>query len=136
MGKRFVCHKISEGIAIAEALISSDDIMFYLIEPESGIVIEPAHALEGKCMAGKILIFPSGKGSSVVQADGLFQLNKQNNMPAAMIIQYPETVLVSSAIIMDIPMVDKVEPEFYKTVKDGDRILVNADEGYIEILDK
>ena len=87
-------------------------------------------------MAVKILIFPSGKGSSVVQADGLFQLNKQNNMPAAMIIQYPETVLVSSAIIMDIPMVDKVEPEFYETVKDGDRILVNADEGYIERLDK
>lgn len=136
MGKRFVCHKISEGKAIAEALISSDDIMFYLIEPESGIVIEPAHALEGKCMAGKILIFPGGKGSSVVQADGLFQLNKQNNMPAAMIIQYPETVLVSSAIIMDIPMVDKVEPEFYETVRDGDHILVNADEGYIEILDK
>ena len=51
-----------------------------------------------------------------------------------MIIQYPETVLVSSAIIMDIPMVDKVDPEFYKKVKDGDTVLVNADEGYVEIM--
>ena len=84
-------------------------------------------------MAGKILIFPGGKGSSVVQADGLFQLNKNGNMPKAMIIQYPETVLVSSAIIMDIPMVDKVDPEFYKIVKDGDTVLVNAEEGYVEI---
>ena len=70
----------------------------------------------------------------MVQADGLFQLNKNGNMPKAMIIQYPETVLVSSAIIMDIPMVDKVDPEFYKKVKDGDTVLVNADEGYVEIM--
>jgi len=52
-----------------------------------------------------------------------------------MIIQYPETVLISSAIIMEIPMVDKVEEEFYNTVKDGDRIIINADESYIEIID-
>lgn len=135
MGRKFKCHKISEGTAKAEALVSADDIMFYLIDPKTGVVIEPSHALEGKSMAGKILIFPSGKGSSVVQADGLFQLNKEGNMPKAMIIQYPETVLVSSAIIMDIPMVDKVDKEFYETIKNGDRIFVDADAGVIEILD-
>lgn len=134
MGKKYQCHKISEGVIEGEALISKDDIMFYLIDPKTGVVIEPAHDLEGKSMAGKILIFPSGKGSSVVQADGLFQLNKEGNMPKAMIIQYPETVLVSSAIIMDIPMVDKVEADFYKEIKDGDRIRVNANEGTIEII--
>ena len=48
--------------------------------------------------------------------------------------QYPETVLVSSAIIMDIPMVDKVDPAFYEDIKSGDEIIVNADEGYIEII--
>ena len=131
---RFKCHKISEGIAEAEALISEDDMCFYLIDPKTGNVIEPSHALYGTSMAKKILIFPSGKGSSVVQADGLFQLNKEGNMPKAMIIRFPETVLVSSAIIMDVPMVDKVEEAFYETVKNGDRLIVNADEGYIEIL--
>ena len=134
MGKRYSCHKISEGNADGEALVSLDDIMFYLIKPETGVVIEPSHDLYGKSMAKKILIFPSGKGSSVVQADGLFQLNKNGNMPKAMIIQYPETVLVSSAIIMDIPMVDKVDPAFYEDIKSGDEIIVNADEGYIEII--
>ena len=134
MGKRYSCHKISEGKADGEALVSLDDIMFYLIKPETGVVIEPSHDLYGKSMAKKILIFPSGKGSSVVQADGLFQLNKNGNMPKAMIIQYPETVLVSSAIIMDIPMVDKVDPAFYEDIKSGDEIIVNADEGYMEII--
>ena len=41
----------------------------------------------------------------------------KNNAPKAMIIQRPETVLVASAIIMEIPMVDKVEEEFYKIIK-------------------
>ncbi|MGL4606660.1 MAG: aconitase X swivel domain-containing protein [Eubacteriaceae bacterium] len=134
MKKIFKCHKISEGFAEGEVVVSQDNIMFYLIDPETGIMIEKAHDIEGKSMANKILIFPSGKGSSVVQADGLYQLNAKGNSPSGMIIQFPETVLVSSAIIMEIPMVDKVETAFYETVKDGDRIRLDADQGIIEIL--
>lgn len=132
--KQYTCHKISEGCAEAEAVVSEDRIMFYLMNPETGEVIEKAHSLEGKTVGRKILIFPGGKGSSVVQADGLYQLKMHNNMPAAMIVQYPETVLVSSAIIMEVPMVDRVDPEFYREVKDGDRVRVDADRGMIEIL--
>ncbi len=134
MGKQYKCHKISEGVAEAEAIVSKDSIMFYLIDPATGVVIEKAHDLEGKSMANKILIFPGGKGSSVVQADGLYQLNAKGNSPAGMIIQNPETVLVSSAIIMEIPMVDKVDAAFYEEIKDGDRVRIDADHGYVEIL--
>ena len=133
-GKIFKCHKISEGCIEGEVIISKDDVMFYLIKPETGEVIEPEHDLENKIISNKILIFPSGKGSSVVQADGLYQLKMKNNAPKAMIIQRPETVLVASAIIMEIPMVDKVEEEFYKIVKNGDRIRLDATNGKIEIL--
>ena len=132
---RFTCHKISEGKAKGQAVISQDNMCFYRIYPESGVVMEKAHSLEGKSVARKVLIFPGGKGSSVVQADGLYQLIMHQNMPAAMIIQFPEPVLVSSAIIMEVPLVDRVDPAFYKMVKDGDTIVVNADEGYIEILE-
>ncbi len=31
-------------------------------------------------------------------------------------------------------MVDRLPAEFYETVKDGDTVVVNADEGYVEIL--
>ena len=132
---RFTCHKISEGKAKGQAVISQDNMCFYRIYPESGVVMEKAHSLEGKSVARKVLIFPGGKGSSVVQADGLYQLNMHQNMPAAMIIQFTEPVLVSSAIIMEVQLVDRVDPAFYKMVKDGDTIVVNADEGYIEILE-
>ena len=55
-------------------------------------------------------------------------------MPAALIIQDPDPVIVAGTIIMELPMVDRLPAEFYETVKDGDTVVVNADEGYVEIL--
>ena len=96
---------------------------------------EKNHHLEGRSIAKKVLLFPGGKGSSVVQQDGLYHLDRFHNMPAALIIQDPDPVLVAGAIIMELPMVDKVDPAFYDIIKDGDTVLVNADEGYVEIAD-
>ena len=50
-------------------------------------------------------------------------------MPAALIVQDPDPVLVAGAIIMEIPMVDRLPQEFYDAVKDGDGnyTLPNAD---------
>lgn len=134
MAKRFSCHKISGGKAQSDAIISSERIMFYQVRPEDGVMEEKNHILEGRSIAKKVLIFPGGKGSSVVQQDGLYHLDRFNNMPSALIIQQPDTVLVAGAIIMELPMVDKVEPAFYDAVKDGDIVAVNADEGFVEIL--
>lgn len=134
MAKTYKCHKISEGCVEAEVTISKDDIMFYLIRPEDGVMIEPAHDLNGRTMSKKILMFPSGKGSSVVQADGLFQLMKNDNNPLGMIVQRPETVLVTSAIVFEIPMVDKVDPKFYEDVKEGDIVRLDATNEEITIL--
>jgi predicted aconitase with swiveling domain len=133
--KVFSCHKIAEGVGEGEVIISKDEIMFYLVRPETGEVFEKAHDIEGKSVAKKALVFPGGKGSSVVQSDGLYQLMMRQNQPAAMIIENAETVLVAGAIIMEIPTVDRVDPDFYKTVKNGDRIRVDANNATITILD-
>ena len=95
--KSFSCHKISDGRAQGPALISTDDLCFYLVDPQTGTIIEDGHAAQGRSVAGKVLIFPSGKGSSVVQADGLYQLKMQGREPKAMIIRHPDTVLVATA---------------------------------------
>ena len=134
MAKRFSCHKISDGKAQSDAIISQDRIMFYQVRPEDGMMEEKNHCLEGRIIAKKILVFPGGKGSSVVQQDGLYHLDRFHNMPAALIVQNPDPVLVAGAIIMEIPMVDRLPPEFYEAVRDGDTVAFNADEGYVEIL--
>jgi predicted aconitase with swiveling domain len=127
------CRKISEGRAQGEVIISKDSVCFYLVEPETGVVVEKNHDIEGKSIAGKILVMPSGKGSSVVQADGLYKLAQNNMAPKAMIIEHADTVLVSGAIVMEVPMVHKVEKAFYELIKDGDEIEINSDMGYIRI---
>lgn len=133
MGTKFSCKKISEGRVEGRVIVSKDAVCYYLIEPETGKVVERNHDLEGRNIAGKILVMPSGKGSSVVQADGLFKLAKYNKSPLAMIIEHADPVLVSSAIIFEVPMVHKVDPEFYKQIKDGDMIILDATNGFIEI---
>jgi len=40
---------------------------------------------------------------------------------------------VASAIIMEVPLVDKVEPGFYAAVTDGVEVEVDADNGLIVV---
>lgn len=131
MEKLFECHKISEGSARGEVLFSNDPFCFYLVDPKTGVVIEKQHCLYGQSIAGKVLVFPNGKGSSVVQADGMYQLKMNGKEPKAMVIANPDTTLVASAIIMETPMVDRVDPAFYSEVKTGDSVLIDADAGII-----
>jgi len=127
------CRKIAEGKAEGEVIISADAICFYLVQPETGVVIEKNHSLEGQSIAGKILVIPSGKGSSVVQADGLYKLMKHNKSPKGMIVEFPDPVLVSSAIVMEIPTVMKVEKKFYEHIRSGDYIQIDADQETVTI---
>jgi predicted aconitase with swiveling domain len=127
------CRKINDGKVEGEALITKDRINFYLVDPESGNIIEEGHGLEGEKIAGKIIIFPGDKGSSVVQLDGLYQLAMKGNKPMALIAEELSTVLVSNAIIMEIPLVCDVDKEFYEIVKNGDTVAIDTEEETVTI---
>jgi predicted aconitase with swiveling domain len=129
----YTCRSISEGVGEGEALLSTDALCFALCEPDTGCVIEQGHCLDGVSVAGKVLVMPTGKGSSVVQADGLYRLIMKKTAPAAVVIQTPEPVLVSTIIAMEVPLVDEVDPAFYDAVKDGDHVAVDAVAGKIVV---
>lgn len=122
----FSCREIAAGHVAGTALVCSDQILFYHTDPETGVVTESGHALEGVSVRDRLLIFPSGKGSSVVQMDGLYKLSLHGAAPLGFIVREPDTVLVSTAIIMGIPMVDRVEERFYETVQSGDRLCIDT----------
>ena len=134
--KIFRCRKIAEGVARGPALISHDSICFYMVNPDTGKIVEQDHAALGQSISSKVIIFPSGKGSSVVQMDGLYQLQLKRSQPKAMIIQKAETVLVTTAIILGIPLVDRLDNAFYEAVANGDMVLVDAFKEIVCILDK
>lgn len=130
------CRKIIKGIGRGTVIISSDPICFYLVDPRTGVLIEKNHSLEGQKIADKILVFPSGKGSSVVQVDGLYDLFIHNHLPSALIVKNIEPVLVSAAFLVNLPLVDQVEDEFITFIKEQDNLSleVNADKEEIRLI--
>lgn len=123
---QFACRGISEGHGEGEVIVSRDAVCFYLVQPDTGEVIEENHDLFGRNIAGKVLVMPAGKGSSVVQGDGLYKLMIHGKAPCAIVVAQPDPVLVSGVVVMEIPMVDRAEPAFYETVRDGDHVVVDA----------
>ena len=132
--RKYSCHKIAGGLVKGELLFSRDAVCFYLIDPKTGVVIEKEHCLYGRSITGKILVFPYGKASSVVQADGMYQLQLTGMGPAGMVVQDADTTLAASAIIFEAPIVNRMAPEFYKEAQDGMLAELDAEQGSLTLL--
>jgi predicted aconitase with swiveling domain len=122
--------KVAKGRAEAEAVVSEDAISFYGgVEPETGKVVEKGHSLEGQVITGKVLVFPTGKGSTV-GSYAIYQMKKLGTAPAAIVNKEIETIVAVGAIIAGIPCVDQIDIGKMKT---GDKVVVDADSGRVEV---
>lgn len=123
---------ISRGVAEGEVLLSKDPISFLGgVDAKTGIVIEKDHAIEGKNVKGKVLVFPRGKGSTV-GSYVILQLKKNRVAPAAIINLEAETIIAVGAIISRIPMLDKLERDPFSFLKNRMKVKVDAERGFIE----
>ena len=123
--------KIFGGVAEGEVLATSEDISFYGgCDPETGVIVEKGHELEGQSVSGKILVFPTGKGSTV-GSYVLYALSKAGKAPLAIINQSTDPVVAVGCIISEIPTVDQINIEELKT---GQKVRVDADKGAISVV--
>jgi predicted aconitase with swiveling domain len=100
---------IKEGTAAGRALVSPEPIGFLGgVDPESGQIIEKGHPLEGECISGTVLCFPTGKGSTVGSYT-LYRMKKGDRAPVAILNAESETIVAVGAIISEIPMVDQLD---------------------------
>ena len=112
---------IYKGKAEGEALVTSQSISFYGgVDPNTGVVIEKEHELQWQSVKGKILVFPTGKGSTVGSYT-LYRMKKSGTAPAAIINRECETVVAVGAIISEIPCVDKIDTS---KIKKSDKIQI------------
>jgi predicted aconitase with swiveling domain len=126
------CHRVASGCARGPALVTAEAISFLgNVDAETGMVVDPAHELFGQCIAGKVLIFPGGKGSTV-GSYVIYQLKKKGLAPSAMINIRSEPIVAVGAIISGIPLVDRVREEILR-VKSGTIVKVDADRQRIVI---
>jgi predicted aconitase with swiveling domain len=128
------CHKVAMGCATGPALATKETISFLgNVDPETGMVVDPGHELYGRCVAGRVLIFPGGKGSTV-GSYVLYQLKKRGLAPVAMMNLRSEPIVAVGAIISGIPLVDGIPLDLLSLPEgmmvtvdaDGERIIIDA----------
>lgn len=122
---------IFPGYASGEALVSRMGISFYGgVDPDTGVITEAGHDLEGLSISGKILVFPSGKGSTVGSYI-LYRLKQNSHAPAAIINAECETITSVGCIIAEIPCVDQID---LTQIEPGMQLSVDAEQGKITLL--
>lgn len=115
---------IKAGIAEGVALVSPEPIGFLGgVDPETGVVMEAGHPLYGQCVAGRVLVFPTGKGSTVGSYT-LYRMARRGTAPAAIINAESEAIVAVGAILGDIPMVDQVD---ITRIHTGDRVRIEGE---------
>ncbi len=120
------------GCVEAEALVSPMPLQgFANVKPERGYTTERNHPLFRVPYTGKVLVFPSPRGSG-----GFMMYGFGPKKPAAFIHTESSSLNVLAALSAHIPAMTDFEEDPMQYIETGDLVLVNADEGYIEITKK
>jgi len=120
--------KIYKGSAEAEAIVTKEGISFYGgVDPDTGLVVEVGHELEGQSITGKVLVFPTGKGSTVGSYT-MYRMKKNNTAPVAIVNEQIDTIVAVGCIISEIPCVDKID---ISNIKTGQKLYVDGTEGTV-----
>jgi phosphomecalonate degydratase small subunit len=121
---------IYKGTARGEALVTSMGISFFGgVDPDTGLVVEKGHQLEGQSIAGKVLVFPTGKGSTVGSYT-LYRLKMNGVAPVAIVNAQCETITAVGCIIAEIPCVDQVPIE---QLASGTIVTIDGEAGIVEV---
>ncbi|MGB9439661.1 MAG: DUF126 domain-containing protein [Desulfobacterales bacterium] len=126
------------GIATGEVLVTSQPISFWGgVDPATGLINDPRHDLFGQSVAGKVLVFPFGKGSSTGSLI-MLELVRVDKAPAAIVNVRTEPILATGPIVSNhfygrqIPIISLAENSF-RMLKTGQRATVNATEKFIDL---
>ncbi len=130
---RVKCRIISRGMAKGEAIVSRRKFSFLGdVDIDTGVVIAEDSDVHGESIAGKVFVFPTGRGSTV-GTYVLLRMKKRGTAPKAIINIETEPIIAVGAVIAEIPLVDRLEMNPLEMIKTGDIVMVNAIEGWVEV---
>ncbi|MGY1592200.1 aconitase X swivel domain-containing protein [Geodermatophilus sp. SYSU D00708] len=121
------------GVAEGEALVTREAISGWGgVEPRQGRVIESRHELVGQSFAGKVLVFPTAKGSS--GWSGMFHMARlMGSAPAAMVFTTMNTKIALGVVVSHVPAVTDLDGDPFTAIRTGDRVRVDADRGEVVV---
>ena len=102
-------------------------------DPASGKVIDSQHPLYERYLSGRVLVMPSGTGSSGntmhVRVAGL-----EGTAPAALVNLEADPPSILGCVIARIPVI-KVAAADLNSIRDGDWVEVDSDRGTVRIFE-
>jgi predicted aconitase with swiveling domain len=128
---RIRARAISGGQGSGQLLVSPAPITFLSgVDPKTGVIVEHGHPLEGCSVAGTVLAFDYGKGSTV-GSYVIYALHRNGTAPAAMINTSADPIVAVGAIIGTVPLVDQPEISIHR-LRSGMQTSVDGTTGFIE----
>lgn len=135
--ERLTARPVIPGWAEGPALVSSEALSFWGdVDPATGCVTNPRHPLHGERLAGRVLVFPQGRGSCTT-SNILLELIRTGHAPAAIVTRWVEPVLAVGPLVGEalygrtIPMVT-LEAEAFARIRTGDWLVVDAVVGAVQ----
>ena len=118
------------GVAEGEVLLLTETVSFWGGVDHHGEIIDVHHAQHKAKMTNKVLVMPSGRGSSSATAV-LAELIRTGDGPLAIIMLQCDTILVIGALVsaeiygISLPIVELEQAE-YDQLSDGMQVMVDA----------
>ncbi|MDW5563610.1 MAG: DUF126 domain-containing protein [Methanomassiliicoccus sp.] len=97
------------------------------VDPSTGNIA----GRDGASVKDKIFAFPRGRGSTV-GSYVLLEMKRQGTLPAAIINSLAEPIVATGSVMARVPMVDRID---ISMLRDGDRVIVDGDQGTVELPD-
>ena len=125
--------KVVGGVAEGEALVTGQTISTWGgVNALKGIITERRHELVNKSFAGKVLVFPSAKGSSGWSTVSQV-IRLAGKAPKAMVIREVNSLTAIGAVTMRVPAVTDLDQDPVEVITTGDWVKVDGDKGVVEI---
>ncbi len=125
--------KVVGGKASGQAVVTGERFSFVGgVNPETGVVTEKGHQLEGQSIAKRVLIYTTGKGSTG-GSTRLFEMVAEGVGPVALVNVKAEAVSTIGAIMAEIPVVDSLDQDPTEVIRTGDWVEVDGDKGIVTV---
>lgn len=124
---------LEDPVAEGTVILNRQPISFFGdMDVETGICINPDHDIVERSIAGKVLVFPSGAGSTV-GSYSLMNLALNGVAPKAILVKKSDPVLVIGCCIAEIPHIHGFSSDITKVLTEGMKVKIDSEKGTVEI---
>ena len=121
------CHKGIGPTVAGTALVAADNFSArYDLDRHKGVFSRPSHKLAGQSYADRILVHDTAKGG-VATAWMLHEMTARGVMPAALVLNAVNPIMVQGAALADFTMISGFDVDITAAIPDG--ALVEVDPG-------